>query len=427
MKKIFRSISIIPLILIFTFTSLNGQNKVVYKKKTKFPVLDSIKKDRENKLNEKKKLTELILEKNRDMKKSKEDNKKTLSTDMRGVYPPASIKDFASVFHFKPVAQYYTSTCWSFSATSFYESEIYRIHKRKVKLSEMWTVYFELIEKAKRFINERGLSEFSGGGETNGVNRIWKKYGIVPEKAYTGFLGKNRKHDHIPVMKELSRYLAFVKDNELWDLKDNIAHIKLILNKHLGTPPIKFDFNGKKYNPKTFMKEIVALNMDDYCSVMSTKYFPFYTKQEFNVPDNWWHNKDYINLPLNEWYNVIRRSISRGYSVAIGGDVSEPGKVGAADVSFIPSFDIPERYIDQDSREFRIYNKTTGDDHGIHLVGYKKKAGKNWFLIKDSGRSARLGKFKGYYFFREDFIKLKMLTFTVHKDMLKSILKRIKQ
>ncbi len=426
MKNFLKAFSVFSVLFIFMFISINGQNKVVYKKKTKFPVLDSIKKERTKKADEKKKITGIIIEKNKKTEKNNDDNERTLSTDLKGVFPPASINSFNSVFHFKPVAQYYTSTCWSFSATSFYESEIFRIHKKKIKLSEMWTVYYELLAKTKRYIEERGHSFISGGGETNSVSRIWKEYGVVPAEAYTALLEKNRKHDHIPVMNEIEKYLDFIKENDLWNVKENLAHIKLILNKHLGTPPVSFKHEGKTYEPKTFFKEVVRLNMDDYYSIMSTKYFPFYSKHEFKVPDNWWHSKDYLNLPLDVWYDVIRKSIKRGYSIVIGGDVSEPGKVGVSDISFIPSFDIPERYINQDSREFRIYNKTTDDDHGIHLVGYKKKAGKDWFLIKDSGRSARLGKFKGYYFFRGDFVKLKMLTFTIHKDMLKNILPKVK-
>jgi len=426
MNKFFKTLSLLPFILIFSFTSIYSENKVVYKKKTKFPVLDSIKGNRKKIADEKEKITQLIVKKNEKLKKDETDASKSLSTDLTGVFPPASVKAFKSVFHFKPVAQFYTSTCWSFSATSFFESEIYRIHKKKIKLSEMWTVYHEILAKAERFIKERGYSSFSGGGETNGVNRIWKKYGIVPLEAYTGLIGNNNRHDHIPVMKEITDYLHYVKEKGLWDVKENIAHIKLILNKHLGVPPTSFVYKGKTYNSIDFLKKVVKLNMDNYCSVMSTKYFPFYTKQEFKVQDNWWHNKDYINLPLDVWYKIISNSIKNRYSLVIGGDVSEPGKVGISDISFIPSFDIPEKYINQDSREFRIYNKTTTDDHGIHIVGYKKISGKEWFLIKDSGRSARLGKFKGYYFFREDFIKLKMLTFSVHKDMLKNILPKIK-
>ena len=96
------------------------------------------------------------------------------------------------------------------------------------------------------------------------------------------------------------------------------------------------------------------------------------------------------------------------------------------DIAFIPSFDIPQKHINQDSREFRIYNRTTGDDHGIHLVGYTKYKGKDWYLIKDSARSARYGKFNGYFFFRDDFIRLKMLSFTIHKDMVKDIISKVK-
>ncbi|MCK5221268.1 MAG: hypothetical protein KAR14_06800, partial [Candidatus Aminicenantes bacterium] len=325
MKNFLKAFSVFSVLFIFMFISINGQNKVVYKKKTKFPVLDSIKKERTKKADEKKKITGIIIEKNKKTEKNNDDNEKTLSTDLKGVFPPASINDFNSVFHFKPVAQYYTSTCWSFSATSFYESEIFRIHKKKIKLSEMWTVYYELLAKTKRYIEERGHSFFSGGGETNSVSRIWEEYGVVPAEAYTALLEKNRKHDHIPVMKEINKYLDFIKENNMWDVKENSAHIKLILNKHLGTPPVSFKYEGKTYGPKTFFKEVVRLNMNDYYSIMSTKYFPFYSKHEFKVPDNWWHSKDYLNLPLAVWYDVIRKSIKRGYSIVIGGDVSEPG------------------------------------------------------------------------------------------------------
>jgi bleomycin hydrolase len=75
----------------------------------------------------------------------------------------------------------------------------------------------------------------------------------------------------------------------------------------------------------------------------------------------------------------------------------------------------------------RFSNYTTGDDHGIHLVGYKvDPSGKMWFLIKDSGSGSFNGKNKGYYFYHEDFVKLKMLSFTIHKDAVKDILKEFK-
>ncbi len=414
------------LCVLLSGNNLNANNKVKYKKYKKDKVLKAIANKRNDIKKEKKKITEEIIKKNSALKKADRENRKIISTDMNGVFPPKSVSAFKKLFHFPPVAQYYTSTCWSFSTTSYFESEIYRLTGKKIKLSEMWTVYYELLEKSARYLKERGYSLVAGGGESNGLIRIWKKYGIVPAEIYNGFVVKNKKYDHIPLMRELRSYLDYVKKNNLWDIGNNLSHIRIILDKYMGKPPVEFSFQGKKYTPLSFLNNYTGLRMGDYYSIMSTKYYPFYTRQEFKVPDNWWHNKEYINLPLYKWYGIIKNSIKQGYTICIGGDVSEPGKLGEKDIAFIPDFDIPEKYINQDSREYRIYNKTTDDDHGIHLVGYKRYKGKDWFLIKDSGRSGRYGKFEGYYFFREDFVKLKMLTYTIHKDMLKGVLKRLK-
>ena len=93
----------------------------------------------------------------------------------------------------------------------------------------------------------------------------------------------------------------------------------------------------------------------------------------------------------------------------------------------VPSFDIPGPSIDQDARELRFYNHTSTDDHGIHLVGHTRVDGHDWFLIKDSGRSSRRGKFEGYYMYRDDYVKLKMLTIMVHKDAAADLLAKLKE
>lgn len=427
MKK--TSILIISIFLILSTAALakaEEKNKVIYREKQDDKVLNQIKEKREALQAKKDKVSEEIKKRQEKEKKIVEKEEKELKTDLSGVYPPESPESFKTYFHFPPVPQYSTSTCWSFSATSFLESEIYRLTGKKIELSRMWAPYFELIEKSRRFIRERGNSYVSGGAESNSVTRIWKTYGIVPEDIYPGVREKGDKHDHEPLMEELKGYLDYIKESNLWDEEENLKHIRLILDKYMGEPPKTFSYLGKTMTPVEFLKNEIGIDLDAYCSVMSTSYFPFYTRQEFKVPDNWWRSKEYINLPLDLWYKVIKKAIDSGYTLVIGGDVSEPGKLGSHDISFIPSFDIPSQYIDQDSREYRIYNKTTDDDHGIHLVGYTRVKDKDWFLVKDSGRSSRKGKHKGYYFFREDFVKLKMLTFTVHKDMLKDILPKIK-
>ncbi|NTW33465.1 MAG: peptidase C1, partial [Bacteroidetes bacterium] len=82
---------------------------------------------------------------------------------------PTSVDQFTKSWYQPPVSQGNTGTCWCFSTTSYFESEVYRLTKKEVKLSEMYTVYWEYVEKAKRFIKEKGNSAFGEGSEANAV------------------------------------------------------------------------------------------------------------------------------------------------------------------------------------------------------------------------------------------------------------------
>jgi bleomycin hydrolase len=403
------------------------KNKAKYEKRYADPVLKAMEEAREKQQAALDEETAQIRKRQAEEKKKEREQARSLQSDMAGVNPPPAPAACKPLFHFPPVAQYNTNICWSFAATSFYESEIFRLSGKQIKLSEVWTVYHEYLAKVQRWVRERGASLVAEGGESNAINRIWKTHGVVPATAYPGYLAGGEKLDHERLIGEVKAYLDYVKKNDLWDEKDVLAHVAVILDKHLGAPPRRFAYNGREMTPLEFLKNETPLNMDDYVDVMSTSYYPFYTFQEFAVPDNWWHSKEYLNVPLDAWYGLILKAIKAGCTVGIGGDVSEPGKLGFQDVCFIPSFDIPAAYIDQDAREFRIANNTTEDDHGIHIVGYKNYKGHDWFLVKDSGRSARWGKHEGYFFFRGDYVKLKMLTFTAHKDIAKALLAKVKK
>jgi bleomycin hydrolase len=405
--------------------SAQTQNKAEYKIRYHDPVLQQMDEQREKVLARQDSINAAILAKQKSLQKKAEVAEKSLRSDLAGVKMPPSLESFKTVFHFPPVAQYQSGMCWCFCGTSLLESEVTRLTGRKIKLSELHTIYYEYIEKCTRYLHEHGDSFFGQGGEVNGVFRIMKKYGAVPAEVYTGLIHTD-KHDHTLLFEEIQNYLAYCKANNYWDETVAINTIKAILNKHIGAPPQSFTFEGKKYTPQEFLTQVLKLNLDDYCDVMSTTSLPFYSRGEFKADDNWWHDSSYINIPLDEWYESLKKAIAYGYSLAIGGDVSEPGYLGFDDVAFIPDFDIPNQYINQDSREFRIYNETTTDDHGLHLVGYTKMDNRDWYLIKDSGRSSRWGKYEGYYLYRDDYLKLKMLGFTVHKDALKAILSRLK-
>jgi len=427
MKKIVIFCFSFLLLLPMSFSQEKKKDKVKYEKRERDKVIKEMLDENKNKRKEKEKKTKEIIKNYKQKRKEEKGERKRIRFDVSDIQKPTSLDIFKKVWHFEPVAQFLTSTCWDFSTTSFFESEIKRIHNKEIKISEMFTAYYEFVEKARGYVKTRGQSLFTRGSESNAVTRIWKKYGIVPYEAYKGVLRKDNRYDHSKMFSEMKNYLLFIKENNYWDEKMVTEQIKVILNKYMGEPPKEFDYKGKKHTPKSFLNKIVKLNLDDYLGFMSTKSIPFYSKGKFDVPDNWWHSKDYYNVPLEDFYSIIKTSIKNEYSLTIGGDVSEPGYYGEEDIAVIPTFDISQEYIDQDSREMRIYNHTTTDDHGVHIVGYSTIGGRDWYLIKDSARSSRHGNFKGYYFYRGDYIKLKMLTIMVHKDCVKEILKKFNE
>lgn len=357
----------------------------------------------------------------------KEDEDKSFVVDFEGMELPESKKEFSYYWHKEPLSQGRTGTCWDFSTTSFFESEIYRIHGNKIKLSELYTAYWEYVEKARRFVRELGDSYFAQGSEANAVRRMWKKYGVVPAKVYNGLKNGQPYHDHSKMFKEMWNYLKSVRENDAWNEEQVLSTIKSILNHYIGKPPEKFEYNGKTFTPETFFENVVDLNMNDYVDILSLKEKPYWKKVEYPVPDNWWHSEEYYNVPLDDFMEIVKKSVRKGYTMVIGGDVSEPGINGNYEVAMVPSFDIPAKYINEDARQYRFSHRVTTDDHGIHMVGYKEHNGKDWYLIKDSGSRAFNGKNKGYYFYNEDYIKLKIMDFMVHKEMVEDILKKFEE
>ena len=365
-----------------------------------------------------------ILKTNDEFKNPPKEKTKSFRLDFTGMNLPKSKEEFKYFWHTDPVCQGNTGTCWSFSTNSFFESEVYRLHGMKVSLSPIFTAYWEYIEKVKEFVRTHGESYVDEGSEANAVTRIYKMYGAVPSSSCTGLLPGQKFHDHSDMIKEIKTYLQNVKTINAWDEDEVVKVVKSILNHYLGEPPTEVVVDEKKYTPKEYLNNYLKLNPDDYVDVVSYIQQPYWQQVEYEVPDNWWHNKDYYNVPLNDFMKIIKNSIKNGYTLSIGGDTGEPGYDSWTKCAVVPTFDIPSSYIDENARQFRFSNKTTTDDHGIHLVGYTEKNGTTWFLIKDSWATSQDTGDKGYYFYNEDYVKLKMMDLMVHKDMFKDYLSK---
>lgn len=402
------------------------RDRARYVERSAYPILDELERREEAVVEEAKRKTEEILQSYREAEKARTDPRRRLRFDVSGVAKPTSPDAFATrAWHFPPTPQFRTGTCWSFSATSFIESEMKRLHGSEIKLSEMWTAYWEFVNKAEGFVDSRGESFYGHGSQSTALLRVLERRGVVPRSHYEGIVAEDGLFDHQLMVDHIRDFLDWCKEKDFWDRGIVISMVRRILDRTMGVPPESVAWNGRNLDPQEFLTEVCRIDPSEYVSFISTLSVPFYTSAEYDVPDNWWHDASYVNLPLAEWYGAIKSVVSSGASVAIGGDVSEPGMYGEEDIAVVPSFDIPADYIDQSAREFRFSNQSSTDDHLVHIVGYADLDGTDWFLIKDSNRSSRQGEHEGYFFYREDYVKLKMLMFTVHRDMVGEVLAQV--
>jgi bleomycin hydrolase len=341
---------------------------------------------------------------------------------------PEAVSDFQPLHHLSPLNQDSTLICWSFSTSSFLESEMERLGMEPVRLSVVYPVYYAFVEKAKRYIQTHGASRFAPGDLFTGVLDIVREYGAIPAEAYGNKIEGTNTFNQTALYRELSKLIERVKKEGLWNEKNVVPQVRRILDRHLGAPPTRFTWKGKTYTPQTFVRDVIRLPWESYVLVTSFQYAPFGERTELKVPDNWRRNDHYENVPLEVFYNSMKDALQAGYSLALDADISEPSYERTKRYAFIPSYDIPAKDITQEAREFRFVTEATTDDHLVHAIDYRSFGGEDWFLVKDSWRTAwEPGSSRGYMFFHGSYMKLKVLAYLVHRDAVPEVRKAMEE
>jgi bleomycin hydrolase len=324
-----------------------------------------------------------------------------------------------------------SGTCWSYSGNSFLESEMIRTGKPKIDLAEIFTARNAYHNKAKLYVLNGGAISWGDGGELHDVINMYKQYGAVPQEVYTGLPFGQEKNNFSEMQTVIKSILdVFVKNpanklSPVW-----LKTVDGVLDNYLGAYPSSFTYNGKKYTPQSFAKEVVGLNPDDYIEISSYKDNPYYQKFVTPIPDNWSHDMMW-NVPMTDLTAIIDYAVNKGYSVGWATDVSEPYFSYKNGVAYVPDIDLnnidaatkatlfngpkSDKIITEDMRQDALNNLSTTDDHGMQIVGLAKdQTGKEYYIVKNSWGVTN--DYKGYLYVTKAFVLYKTTGILLHKE-----------
>jgi len=325
------------------------------------------------------------------------------------------------------ISQDNTGTCWSFSTSSFLESEIIRVSGKKIDLSEMFQARTTYMAKAENYVMRQGKANFSEGALAHDVINSFSKYGLVPNSVYDGLDDNSTKHNHAEMVAVLEAMLKVYVENPGNKLSPNWKQaINAVLDIYLGSIPSKFEYEGKNYTPKTFA-EFLKINPENYVTLTSFQHEPYYKSFILNIPDNF-SNGSMYNLPLDEFMNSIDFALENGYSLSLDCDVSETTFSGKYGIAFVPENEedsktglaeiVVEKNISPEFRQQEFENLTTTDDHLMHIVGkVKDQKGNVYYKVKNSwGTDEKKVANDGYVYMSVAYVRLKAISILVHTD-----------
>lgn len=329
-----------------------------------------------------------------------------------------------------------SGTCWSYSGNSFLESEMIRMGKKPVEISQIYTARNTYLDKARTYVRLHGGLSLGEGGQFHDVLNSFRKYGTMPQSAYTGLHYGTTRNNFGEMTSMLDAMLgAVVKGKTLtpnWEKAYTAA-----MDSYLGEVPEKFDYNGKSYTPRTFADQVIGINPDDYVGIASVTDHPYYSQFVLLIPDNWSFDRFY-NVKMNDLTDIIDNALQKGYTVAWATDVSEKGFSWKNGVAYVPEKPFeemteqekstmfvgpkPELKVTAEERQKAFDNWQTTDDHGMHIVGLvKDQNGKEYYIVKNSWGTTN--DYHGYLYATKEFVRYKTTSLMLHKDGLTKDLK----
>ncbi len=324
-----------------------------------------------------------------------------------------------------------SGTCWSYSTNSFLESEMMRMGKEPIELSQIFSAHCVYLEKADAFVRMHGAIAWGDGGECHDVINMYAKYGAVPQEVYTGLQYGTTKNKFAEMMAILKSMLDAVVSNPNGKLTPSWKKAyEDVLNSYLGEMPGKFKFDNHWYTPQSFAEQRVGIHPEDYVELGSLTTDPYYKKTVLMVPDNWAFQRVY-NVQMEDLTDIIDNALNKGFTVAWAADVSEKYFSWKNGVAYVPEkdyedmddsekkyiFDGPkdERTITPEMRQRAFDNYETTDDHGMHIVGMAEdQNGRKYYKVKNSWGDKN--DYKGFIYVSRAYVRYKTTSILLHKN-----------
>lgn len=366
-------------------------------------------------------------------KKAARSNKPVFTTIKEN--PITSIKD-----------QNRSGTCWDYSTLSYFESEILKATGKTYDLCEAFVANKTYMDRAVQVVRLHGDCQFSQGGSAYDVLHVLKNQGICSEDAmpFPGSLYGDSLNNFNEFFGQLEPYVAGIAKSTANKISSQWkVGLQGILDAYLGQCPEKFTYEGKEYTPKSFAASL-GLNFDDYVTITSYSHHPYYTQYAVEVQDNW-RNPLSWNLPMEDMARILENAVMNGYTVAWGGDVSEPGFTRKGLAYFVDTkkaeglsgsdmarwlklspakrtnlidslgCKVPELEPTAEQRQQRFDNWELTDDHGMLIFGIAKdQHGKEYYMVKNSW--GETGDYKGIWYMTKNYIVANTMDFMVNKN-----------
>lgn len=330
------------------------------------------------------------------------------------------------------ISQGRTGTCWSFSTTSFLESEAFRITGELHDFSEMASVRVIYPEKVERYVRYHGKHQMGPGGLSHDVTHAAAKYGIVPQAVYNGGQAAD-SYDHGALDGMMETMAKALVEQSGGAAAAGMEAVEATLDAYLGALPASFDYNGTAHTPASF-RDAMGIEPDAYATLTSFTHHAFGQEFVLEVPDNHAHGTFY-NVELDDLEEAVHHALENGYTVAWDADVSNKGfsfrdgwaimPEAAANKEEWGTLDaMPnEPTVDQAMRQLAFDSQENTDDHLMHIVGRAADTkGREYFIIKNSwGQGNAYG---GKQFVSMPYFRHHTIGLMVHEDGLPKELKK---